>query len=80
MLSGIDLDIRPAMRVSWCYWATLVDLIAPIEVRSNDDVVKLASIARRLLKRETSVAGEWPGYSYGRNDWLAEAEKRKQRG
>jgi hypothetical protein len=78
--SGIDLDIRPSMRVGWYKWATAIDLIAPIEVRSRDHVVSLAVIARRLLKRETTVAEEWPGYSYGRVDWLAEAERRKRRG
>ncbi|WP_233863014.1 hypothetical protein [Paraburkholderia adhaesiva] len=75
--SGIDLDIRPSMRVSLYRWATAVDLIAPIEVRSRDDIALLAAIARRLLKRETTVANEWPGYRYGQVDWLAEAERRQ---
>jgi len=75
--SGIDLEIRPSMRVSWYNWATGVDLIAPIEVHSTDDVVSLAAIARRLLKRETSVANEWPGYRYRQVDWLAEAGRRR---
>ncbi|WP_322033398.1 hypothetical protein [Paraburkholderia sp. J76] len=70
--SGIDLEIRPSMRVVWYSWAMAVDLIAPMEVRSGDDVVALAAIARRLVKRETTVADEWPGYSYGRADWLTE--------
>lgn len=78
--NGIDLDIRPSMRVSWYNWATAVDLVAPVEVRSRDDVALLAAIARRLLKREATIADEWPGYSYGRADWLAEAEGRARRG
>jgi hypothetical protein len=75
--SGIDLDIQPSMRVTWYWWATAMDLIAPIEVRSHDDVAMLAAIARRLLKRETTVADEWPGYSYGKVNWLAEAARRR---
>ena len=75
--SGIDLEIRPSMRVNWYNWATGVDLIAPIEVQSTNDVVTLAAIAQRLLKRETNVANEWPGYRYRQVDWLAEAERRR---
>lgn len=77
--AGIDLDVVPSMRVGLCSTATTVDLVAPVEIRSEDEIRALAMLAKRLLKRETSVAAEWPGYSYGRDAWLLEAELRKSR-
>ena len=73
---GIDLDVAPSMRVGWCSTATMVELVAPVEVCSEADVRALATFAKRLLKREVAVAEEWPGYRYGRQAWLAEAAKR----
>ncbi|MFT4171133.1 MAG: hypothetical protein QM639_01130 [Rhodocyclaceae bacterium] len=67
--TGLDLDVVPSLRVGWCPTATTVDLVAPIEVRSEADVRVLAALARRLLKRETTIADEWPGYCYGRKAW-----------
>lgn len=76
---GIDLEVCPSMRISLCSTATTLDLVAPIEVRSKEDVRALAMLARRLLKRETTVYDEWPGYRYGRDAWLSEADLRKHR-
>lgn len=76
---GIDLEVVPSMRVGLCSTATTVDLVAPIEVRSKEDVRALAMLARRLLKRETTVADEWRSYSYGRDAWLSESELRQSR-
>lgn len=75
---GIDLEVAPSMRVGLCSTATTVDLIAPIEVRSEEDVRALGMLTRRLLKRETTIADEWLGYSYGRDMWLSEAGLRKR--
>lgn len=77
--AGIDLEVVPSMRVGLCSTATTVDLVAPVEVRSEDEVRALAMLAKRLLKRETTIADEWPGYSYGRDTWLSEADLRKRR-
>ncbi|MBN3855927.1 hypothetical protein G3N59_21335 [Paraburkholderia sp. Ac-20340] len=76
MRSGIDLEIRPSMKIGWCYHAMLVSLTAPLEVRSTEGIESLAALARRLVKRETTIEQEWPEYRYGREDWLAEATKR----
>lgn len=75
-LAGIDFDVIPSARVGWCSTATTIDLIAPIEVRSEMDVRALAMLAKRLLKREIVIAAEWPGYRYGRSAWLAESDVR----
>lgn len=74
--TGIDFDVTPSARIGWCSTATTIDLIAPFEVRSETDVRALAGLAKRLLKRETVLAEEWPGYHYGRAAWLAESDAR----
>ncbi|WP_109580253.1 hypothetical protein [Cupriavidus plantarum] len=74
--SGIDFDVTPSARIGWCSTATMIDLIAPLEVRSETDVRALAAFAKRLVKRETILAEEWPGYHYGRAVWLAESDAR----
>lgn len=79
MRVGIDFEVAPSMRVGLCATATTVDLVAPIEVRSKEDVRALAMLARRLLKRETTVADEWPDYRYGRDAWLSEVDLRSRR-
>ena len=40
------------------------------------DIHALASLARRLLKRETTLVDLFDMYEYGRQKWLIEAEKR----
>lgn len=79
MRVGIDLEVVPSMRVGLCSTATMVDLVAPIEVRSKEEVRALAMLARQLLKRETTIADEWPGYRYGRDTWQSEAGLRSRR-
>jgi len=76
--NGIDLSITPSMRVSWYTWAMAVYLVAPLEVRSHEQVKELISVARRLLKRQTTIEREWPDFSYGPADWLSEANARSQ--
>lgn len=79
METGIDLEVRPSMRVELLNWGVGVSLVAPVEVVTKDDIRSLAALARRLVKRETTVATEFPGYVYGRSQWLAEADLRSQR-
>lgn len=69
---GIDLTVRPSMRVQRYSWAMAIDLVAPVEIRSEASARKLAALAKRLFKRETTVDAEWPDYRYGRHTWLSE--------
>lgn len=57
-------------------FTTGVSLVVPIEVLNEENVRALAALAKRLLKRETTVADEFPGYVYGREEWLSEASLR----
>lgn len=75
---GIDLAVRPSISVKRLWWCTGVDLCIPVDVRTDKEARALAGFARRLLKGETSLASEFPGYVYGRAEWLAEAELRSQ--
>lgn len=75
---GIDLVVRPSISVKRLAWCTGVELCIPIDVRTDEEVRALALLARRLLKGETSLASEFPGYEYGRAEWLAEAELRNR--
>jgi hypothetical protein len=75
---GIDLAVNPSISVKRLAWCTGVELCVPVDVRTDEEVRALALLARRLLKGETNLANEFPGYEYGRAEWLVEAELRSQ--
>lgn len=70
---GIDFEARPSLQVQTLSWCVGVDICVPIDIRSPEDARALVSLARRLLKVETTLESEFPGYRYGRENWLAEA-------
>ncbi len=76
---GIDMVVHPSMSVETLSWCRGVSLCIPIEVRNKAELSSLATLARRLLKGETTLADEFPGYQYGRGDWLSEADLRHLR-
>lgn len=69
---GIDFDVHLSWRRERLPWATGVKLIAPLEVRNETELKAVADLARRLLLSETSLDCEFPDYSYGRGQWLAD--------
>jgi hypothetical protein len=69
---GIDLTIPASWKPQRLRWATGVNIVAPIEVRSEQDLVAVAILAKRLLKGETTINTEFPGYLYSRSDWLSD--------
>lgn len=75
---GIDMVVRPSISVKRLAWCIGVELCIPADVRTDEEVRALALLTMRLLKGETSLANEFPGYEYGRPEWLAEAELRSQ--
>lgn len=75
---GIDFVARPSMSIQRLSWCTGVELCLPIEVRNRQDIQSLAGLVRRLVKRETQLANEFPEYRYGKQDWLAESDARKR--
>lgn len=69
---GIDCDIPASWKWRRMYWAMSVQVIAPLEVRNEAELAELARLAKRLIRQETSLALEFPGHYYGREQWLNE--------
>jgi len=71
---GIDLEVRP----SWTWRRYLrcmgIDLVAPMEVRNEQELAQLADLARQLVLRKTTLAERFPG-AYSRADWLRDVER-----
>lgn len=72
-LSGeADFSVEPSIVVSQLCWCRFVEIVVPIEVRSVEELRDLATLVRRILKRETTLDQEFPGYVYGKAHWHAE--------
>ena len=72
MRSGTPLNVPASMHIEQLKWAAGVNLIVPVEVRTKENVRALAKLAKRLLRQEAAIAGEFAGYVYGLAEWLAE--------
>lgn len=68
----VAFEVRPFMKISWYGWCKGLNLCAPFEVRSEADLLALSHIARRLVKRESTLAEEFGGFVYRQADWLAD--------
>jgi hypothetical protein len=68
---GIDLDVRASW--TWKRYETFMgmDLVAPVEVRNEQELAQLADLARQLVLRKTTLAERFPCV-YSRADWLRE--------
>ena len=71
-MASADVIIAPSIDAEWCRYSRLVSLCVPIEVRNPTDLRELAKIAKRLLKRETTLQELFPKYRYTRADWVRE--------
>lgn len=71
---GIDLNVQLSWKTERLNWAMGISLIAPLEVRNEAELATVALLARRLLLRQTTLESEFPGYYYGRADWLKESK------
>lgn len=65
-------SVSPSIRVETLSWCRYVSLVAPLEVRSEAELRVLAGLVRRLLKGETTLAREFPGYVYDATRWREE--------
>ncbi len=70
----VAFEVRPFMNVSWCSWCKGLSLCAPFEVRSESDLLELTHIARRLVKRQSSLIDEFGDHVYHQADWLADCK------
>ena len=72
-----DYHAKPYIKTAWLAHGYFVEICVPIEVRGVDDLVKLVTLVKRLLKRETTLESEFPDYVYTKKEWLAETLKTK---
>ena len=70
MRDGIDLAVRTSWKWERLSWAMGVTLVAPLEVRNEQEVAEVAHLARNLILRKTTLAEEFPGFMYDRANWL----------
>lgn len=73
---GIDYTVVPSLKRERTSWSVFVKLCTPIEIRRLEDIQRTVDLVRRLLRFETTLAQEFPGYSYGQEEWLSEAPRR----
>lgn len=69
---GIELDVSPSWKRERRKHGDEITLVAPMEVRNETELALVAKLARRLILGETTLEAEFPGYRYGKADWLSE--------
>lgn len=72
---GIDLDVSLSWKRERLTWAMGVSLVAPLEVRNEEELATVALLASRLILGKTTLAAEFPEYRYSRTDWLREQDE-----
>ena len=72
LASEANFTIEPFFKVTWTAWSRFVSICAPVEVRNIEELRELAELVRKLLAGKTSLAIEFPGYVYTRDDWIAD--------
>ncbi len=65
-----EFAVVPSITTEMLSWCRFVEIVAPVEVRNVEELRMLADLVRRLLRRETTLAGEFPGYVYGKDQWI----------
>lgn len=75
-LEGIDCLVRPSMLVKRESWGMGIELCMPVDVRTEAEARAMAMFTKRLVKGETTLAQEFPGYQYGQAEWVAEVSLR----
>lgn len=67
---GIDVKVLASWKWKRLSWAMSLTLVTPIEVLRRQDLAAVAVLARHLINGQTTLSSEFPGYSYGKADWL----------
>jgi hypothetical protein len=67
-----EVTIAPVWTAGWRPSSRIVEITVPLEVRQEEDLLPLVRLVRRLLRGETTLDAEFPGYRYGREQWLQE--------
>lgn len=72
ILETSDFQITPSIKSKWTSGSRIVEICVPIEVRNEQDLMVIANLTRKLLKRETTLEILFPKYTYTKNDWIME--------
>jgi len=72
---GIDLEVHPSWKWKRYEHGMGIDLVAPVEVRNEQELAQLAKLARQLVLGQTALAERFPGAVYGRSDWLRDWQR-----
>ncbi|MDP2832055.1 MAG: hypothetical protein Q8Q28_01910 [Pseudomonadota bacterium] len=67
-----EFSVVPSLKVETLDWCRFVKIVAPIEVSNVAELRMLADLVRRILKGETTLASEFPGYVYGKAQWIGD--------
>lgn len=70
ILATSEATITPVWTTGWWLWCRFVDITVPLEVGREEDLLPVVRLVRRLLRGETTLNAEFPGYRYGREQWL----------
>lgn len=70
--AAAEFNVLPCFKVEALAWCRFVEIVAPFEVRHEGELRALADLVRRILKGETTLEQECPGYAYGKAQWVAE--------
>lgn len=70
----VAFEVYPSMKIAWYSWCKGLNLCAPFEVRSESDLLALSQVARRLVKRESTIADEFGALVYRQDDWLTDCQ------
>ena len=68
--SGIDFEVKPSFGWYRHKLNFFVEMVAPIELRSAETAAEVVKLAKSLMRGNTTIEAEFPGYIYGKKDWL----------
>lgn len=72
---GIDVEVRPSWKWERLTWAMGVTLVAPFEVRNEQELAQVAHLARKLVLGQTTLEQEFAGFVYDRSRWLQDQRR-----
>jgi len=72
MSKEAEFIVAPSFRVETLVWCRFVEIVAPVEIRNTAELRALVDLVRRILKGETALEREFPGYRYDKSRWVAD--------
>ncbi len=67
-----EFSVALSIKVESLPWCRFVEIVAPIEIRCVEGLRILADLVRRILNGQTTLESEFPGYLYGKQQWIAD--------